>query len=72
MNTYENLQIVQSQFFIFIYIGPNLNICWFIGIQICCQEIKTKRYLDTFDYLQYLVTYLMRDNEGKFKLFTIT
>ncbi len=35
-NTYENLQIVQSQFFtnklIFIYIWSNLNIYWFIGI----------------------------------------
>ncbi len=37
-NTYKNLQIVQTQFFtdklIFIYIGYNLNIYWFIGIQI--------------------------------------
>ena len=38
MNTYENLQIVQSQFFtdklIFVYIRYNLNIYWFIGIRI--------------------------------------
>ncbi len=38
MNTYENLQIVLSQFFtdklIFIYISYNSNIYWFIGIQI--------------------------------------
>jgi hypothetical protein len=37
-NTFENLQIVQSQFFtdklIFIYIWYNSNIYWFIGIQI--------------------------------------
>ncbi len=37
-NTYENLQIVQSQFFtdklIFIYIRYNSNIYWFIGIRI--------------------------------------
>jgi hypothetical protein len=37
-NTYENLQIVWSQFFtdklIFIYIRYNSNIYWFIGIQI--------------------------------------
>jgi hypothetical protein len=37
-NTYENLQIVRSQFFtdklIFIYIRYNSNIYWFIGIQI--------------------------------------
>ncbi len=38
MNTYENLQIVRSQFFtdklIFVYIRYNLNIYWFIGIWI--------------------------------------
>jgi len=37
-NTYENLQIVRSQFFtdklIFIYIRYNSNIYWFIGIRI--------------------------------------
>ncbi len=37
-NTYENLQIVWSQFFtdklIFVYIRYNSNIYWFIGIQI--------------------------------------
>jgi hypothetical protein len=37
-NTYENLQIVRSQFFtdklIFVYIWYNSNIYWFIGIQI--------------------------------------
>ncbi len=36
--TYENLQIVLSQFFTniltFIYIGSNSNIFWFIGIHI--------------------------------------
>ena len=36
--TYENLQIVKSQFvtdmLIFVYIWYNLNIFWFIGIQI--------------------------------------
>jgi hypothetical protein len=41
MNIYENLQIVQSQFFtdmlLFIYIGSTLNNYWFIGIQIRCQ-----------------------------------
>ncbi len=40
-NTYENFQIVQSQFFtdklIFINIQSNSNIYWFIGIQIHCQ-----------------------------------
>ena len=38
MNTYENLQIVQSQFFtdklIFIYTWSNSNSYWFIGIWI--------------------------------------
>jgi hypothetical protein len=38
MITYENLQIVQYQFFtnmpIFVYIQSNLNIVWFISIQI--------------------------------------
>ena len=37
-NTYENLQIVRTQFFtdklIFIHIRYNLNIYWFIGIRI--------------------------------------
>jgi hypothetical protein len=37
-NTYENLQIVRSQFFtnklIFIYNRYNSNIYWFISIQI--------------------------------------
>ncbi len=51
MNTYENLQIVQSQFFtdklIFIYILSNLNIYLFIGIY--CQWIQTKRYSVTFN-----------------------
>ncbi len=54
MNIYENLQIVQSQFFtdklIFVYIPSNLNIYWFIGIRINCQQIQTNRYLVTFDY----------------------
>jgi hypothetical protein len=40
-NTYENLLRVQSQFFtdklILIYIWYNLNIYWFISIQINCQ-----------------------------------
>jgi hypothetical protein len=39
--SYENLQIVRSQFFtdklIFIYIQSYLNIYWFIGIWIHCQ-----------------------------------
>jgi hypothetical protein len=37
-NTYENLQIIRSQFFtdklIFVYIRYNSNIYWFIGIRI--------------------------------------
>ncbi len=37
-NTYENLQIVPTQFFtdklIFLYIWYNSNIYWFIGIRI--------------------------------------
>jgi hypothetical protein len=48
MNTYENLQIVQSQFFtdklIFVNIRSNSNIYWLIGIQI------TNSYSVTFDY----------------------
>ncbi len=54
MNTYKNLQIVWSQFFtdklIFDYIRSNSNIYWFIGIQICCQQIQTNSYSVTFDY----------------------
>jgi hypothetical protein len=42
MNTYENLQIVGSQFFtnmlIFVYIQSNSNVYWFISIRICCNE----------------------------------
>ncbi len=55
MNTYDNLQIVRSQFFtdklVFIYIQSNSNIYWFISTRICCQQIQTKSYLVTFDYL---------------------
>ncbi len=54
MNTYENLQIVWSQFFtdklIFIYIRSNLNIYWFIGIQFRCQQIQMNSFSVTFDY----------------------
>ncbi len=54
-NTYENLQIDRYQFFtdklILIYIQCNLNIYWFIGIRIRCQQIQTKSYSVTFDYL---------------------
>ncbi len=43
-NIYENLQIVQSQFFtdmlLFIYIQSTLNIYWFIGILIHCQQYQ--------------------------------
>jgi hypothetical protein len=46
MNTYKNLQIVRSQFFIdkliFIYIWSNLNIYWFIGIRINENEHKQR------------------------------
>ncbi len=70
MNTYENLQIVWSQFFtnklIFIYIGSNANIFWFIDIQICCQQIQMKSYSVTFDYSQYLVTYSMSNKKVNF------
>ncbi len=31
-----------------------------------------KSYSVTFDYSLYLVTYLISDNEGNFKLFTVT
>jgi len=55
MNTYENLQIVQSQLFtdklILIYIRSNSNIYWFISIRIRCQQIQMKSYSVTFDYL---------------------
>ncbi len=49
MNSYENLQLVRSQFLtnklVFIYI-----IYWFIGIQIRSQWIHTNSYLVTLDY----------------------
>ncbi len=75
-NTYENLQIVQSQYFtdklMFVYIWSNLNIYWFIGIQICCQQIQMISYSVTFDYSKYSVSYSMSNNEGNFKLFAVT
>jgi hypothetical protein len=70
--TYDNLQIVQSQFFtdklIFIYIWSNSNIYWFISIRIPCQQIQINGYLVTFDYSSYS----MAGNEGNLKLFTVT
>ncbi len=49
MNTYENLQIVRSQFFthklIFVYIQSNSNIYWSNSIQICCHKYKQKAYI---------------------------
>ncbi len=54
-NTHENLQIVLSQFstdkLILIYIQSNLNIYWFIGIWINCQQMQMKSYSVTLDYL---------------------
>ena len=54
-NIYENLQIVQSHFFtdmlLFVNIRSTSNMYMFIGIQICCQQIQTKSYSFTFDYL---------------------
>jgi hypothetical protein len=45
-NTYENLQIVRSQFFtdklIFIYIRSNSNTYWFIGISFDANEHKQR------------------------------
>jgi hypothetical protein len=53
-NTYENLQIVRSLFFtdklMFIYIRSDLNIYWFIGIQIWWKRTQAKSYSITFDY----------------------
>ncbi len=75
-NTYENLQIVQSQFFtdklLFISIWSNSNIYWFIVIRICCQQIQINSFSVTLDYLYYSVSYSMRNNEGNFKLFPVT
>jgi hypothetical protein len=75
-NTYENLQIVQSQFFterlIFIYIQSNLNIYWFISIWLRCHSIQTNSYSVKFDYSSYSVSYSMSDNEGNFKLSAVT
>ena len=52
-NIYEDLQIVQSQFFadmlLFIYIQSTSNFYWFVGIQICCQQIQANSYSVTFD-----------------------
>ncbi len=76
INAYENLQIVQCQFFtdmlIFIYIWSYSNIYWFIDIRIRCQQIQTNSYSNTFDYSYYSVSYLMSNNKGNFKLFIVT
>jgi hypothetical protein len=57
MKTYENLQILQSQFFtnevMFVYIWSNLNIYWVIGFQIHSHQIQTNSYSVTIDYLQF-------------------
>jgi hypothetical protein len=49
MNTFENLQIVRSQFFtdklIFVDIWSNSNAYWFMGIWIHCQQLQTNSYL---------------------------
>ncbi len=59
-NTYENLQIVQSQFFtdklIFIYIWSNqisigLSVFGFIARHTDIQRIQMKSYSVTFSYL---------------------
>jgi hypothetical protein len=45
-DTYDNLQIVQYQFFTdklgVAYIRSNFNIYWFIGIWICCDKYKRR------------------------------
>ncbi len=53
-------------------VWSNLNIYWFIGIQICCQRLPTNSYSVTFNYSYYSVGYLMSDNKGCFKLFAPT
>ncbi len=50
---------------LFIYVQSTLNIYWFIGIRIRCQQIQTNSYLVTFDYSQNLVQHSMNDPEGK-------
>ena len=68
-NNYENLQMVWSQFFtdklLFIYIWSNLNIYWFISIQIWCKWTQMKSYSVTFNYSLYLVRYSMNKPKGK-------
>ncbi len=76
MNIYENLQIVWTHIFtdmlLFVNIWSTLNIYWFIGIRIHCQQIQTNNYSFTFDYLKYSVRYSMSKTEGYFKLFVPT
>ena len=43
-----------------------------IGILIQLKRIKTESYLVRFNYLEYSVNYSMSDNEGNFKLFTVS
>jgi hypothetical protein len=74
-NTYENLQIVWSQYFtdklLSVYIQSNSKS---IGYQYSAllPMNTNEELLSTFDYLNYLVSYLMRDNKGNFKLFAVT
>jgi hypothetical protein len=74
MNTYENLQKVQPQFFtnklILAYIWSNSNIFWFISIQIRCQQ--TQSAIQLHSTMRNIVTYLMSSNKGNLKLFTFT
>ncbi len=68
-NTYENLQIVWSQFFtdklIFIYIRYNLNIYWFIGIGIRLVWYRANRYSVLLEFLENSNSHSILEFKGK-------
>ncbi len=75
MNTYENLQIVWSQFFTnklsFTYIWSNSNIYWFISIQIWHAGKMVNRYLVLLKFLLYSISHLIFEFECKIRFIAV-
>ncbi len=75
-NIYENLQIVWSQFvtdmLLFVSIRSTLNIYWFIGIRIRCQQIQTNSYSVTFDIRTIQSGIRWKNPKVKKQLFAVT
>ena len=75
-NTYENLQIVWSQFFtdklIFIYFQFNSNFYWFISIRIWLVRWMANRYSVLLKFLVYLNSHSVFKFKGKIKFIAVT